>query len=140
MKKYKILITLFILTLVCSKSNISGMVNTVYTIQNKLVPGAGYGYQTQTKYINSWQIAHHIISDVNITRTLDAKLYKTSPSTLNTSDKEVKNGLVTRLTENTTQDGPLYLATGDFYVILRSKVYHLGDTKINYLNWKTTDE
>ena len=140
MKKIKYLILLFAITLTLSLNNVNATLYTAYTLQNKLVPGFGYGLQTGTVYFDEYTIGYHRVSNVDITRTLEATLYKTGPNTTGNADTvDVRDGVTTDLTNHTTAHSIYNLAVGNFHVIFRSKLYHVGDTTINNINWQTYD-
>lgn len=140
MEKFKILILLFSVTLIMSVNNVNATLYTAYTLQNKLVPGFGYGLQTGTVYFDEYTIGYHRVANVDITRTLEATLYKTGPNTTgNANTVDVQDGKTVDLTKHTTDHAIYNLAVGNFHIIFRSKIYHIGDTTINNINWQTYD-
>ncbi|MEG0577587.1 MAG: hypothetical protein RR500_06980, partial [Bacilli bacterium] len=95
MKRVKYLFFVLLLTIIMNKNNVLAGITTIFTIQNKLVPGNGWGYQTPSKYIDSYSISNHEIRDVSISNELDVQLFKTSPTQDNTTTNYLKNGKTT---------------------------------------------
>lgn len=135
MRKIKILCIIFLVTLVFSSNHVKAGIYSVLSIQNKLVPGNGGGYQTATKYINEFNISHHVLRNVNISRNLDVIL--TKEGSVSTPSINIGNGQK-QLTNNIS-NALLFMSAGNFYLTFRTKSYHFGDTTIYNLSWQTDD-